>query len=94
MLKMINSIDLVEFDWMANEIFDIEKWAFQINKLICKIYEYPEYFGIEEYVEKFKIVSVNLVKKASSNIASVLNSKVSDPRQFTGNDHFQQCNRI
>lgn len=75
MLKMIDPINIVVSDSENEEAYDIEKWAFQINKVICTIYVYPEYFDMEDYVEKFKSISVNLVKRASSHIASVLNSK-------------------
>lgn len=86
LLKMIKPIDIIEFDQIKSMKFDIEKWAIQMNRLVCEIYQYPDDFGIEEYVEKFKNISIYLVKMASSNIASVLNTKGLDPRQFAGND--------
>lgn len=86
LLKMIKPIDLTEFDRIKSAKFDIEKWAIHMNRLVCEIYQYPDDFGIEEYVEKFKNVSIYLIKMASSNIASLLNTKGLDPRQIAGND--------
>lgn len=77
MLKIIDQFQIFESDSENEERYGIDKWAVQINKIICKIYVYPEYYFIEDYVEKFKNLSVNLVKKASYHIASVLNSKAS-----------------
>ena len=77
LLKIIKPIDHEELEWKPGEKFEIENWSIKMNRLICKMYEYPVNFGIEEYAEKFKNISIYLVKKASNNIAGVLNRKFS-----------------
>ena len=86
MLKIIENDNLAETDSENNLKFDIERWVVRINKIICKIYEYPKHFKIEDYVEKFRKISIYLVKTASTNIAAVLNSNREEPLQLTEND--------
>lgn len=55
--------------------FDLANWCNELNNFICELYEYPEQFTIEDYVYKYKNISLYLVEKATANIAAILNSK-------------------
>lgn len=86
-LKLINeNTDLSFLDSEGNTSFDVKKWATQLNQYICKIYDYPDDFGLEDYVDKFQLTAVLLVGKAAYNTAAVLNANIRTPRKNLKND--------
>ena len=54
--------------------FNLEKWCLELNAYICKLYDFPKNYSIEQYVEKYKTISLYFVKMAVGNIANILNS--------------------
>ena len=86
-LKLVNENKMFSFlDSEDNISFEVKDWAMELNQYICKIYDYPDSFGIEEYVDKFKLTALFLVGKAANNTAAVLNSNFKTPRQNLEND--------
>lgn len=62
-----------------NSEFDVVQWTFELNGLVCQFYDYPDDYGMEEYIEKFKGIALLLVRKASDNSAAILNSRKDRP---------------
>jgi hypothetical protein len=62
-----------------NNQFHVVQWTSELNKLVCQFYDYPDDFGIEDYVDKFKEAALLLVRKASVHSAAILNSKAGRP---------------
>lgn len=86
-LKSINENRTFSFLDSEDHIsFGVEDWAMQLNQYICKIYDYPDDFGLEEYVDKFKLTALFLVGKAANNTAAVLNTNCRTPRKNLAND--------
>lgn len=80
-LKSIREIDLFLYWESDNFTFDMEVWALRLNQYICKIYDYPENFGLEEYIDKFRFTALLLVYEAARNTAAILNSNSGPPRR-------------
>lgn len=75
-LKWLSKNEKIELMKREENIhFDVVQWTSELNKLVCQFYDYPEEFGIEEYVDKFKDIAMLLVQKASVHSAAILNSK-------------------
>lgn len=79
----------ISFEISGEKFFELENWCIELNYYICKLYEYPNNFTIENYVQKYKYYSLYFVKKAVENISNIINLKAI-PRQFE-NDFVDQC---
>lgn len=86
-LKRIDPSELEKERIATKKTFNIEKLTMKLNELVCEVYDYPEYYGIEDYVQKYKNISVYLVRMASINISNILNAN--GPRKTIQNGHIQ-----
>lgn len=82
-LKLITEDNIkTTFSECNESYFDLEDWCSLLNYYICKLYEYPENYSIEEYSRKYKYLSLYFVKMAAMNTASILNSRIVQSPRF------------
>lgn len=76
-LKLIESTIINQMQFPTSMMyFDIESWVRFLNSVLCKAYEFPNYYTIDDYKNKYSFISLFLARTAALHTAMLFNSKV------------------